>query len=223
MAVLVGMALAGHAQAANVTVNETIDLGASLSPSGGSSWFGWRDFTTTTGRAFSPEFSYQLAAGDTLDFKALFAPGQTLTLTNPSSFWLFSYATDGQGTDVNGTGSLTLLSSTGAPLFTSSVVTDTEGSVHFGQYFSAGSFTSLPNTLTIGGLEYDGTLNYYVDPSVTVRTYADPQVVFSAGGYSVSGVPEPSTWVMMLLGFGAVGLGGYRRASKDGAGRLPAL
>ena len=31
---------------------------------------------------------------------------------------------------------------------------------------------------------------------------------------SVSGVPEPSTWAMMLLGFGGLGFAGYRRSRK---------
>jgi hypothetical protein len=29
-----------------------------------------------------------------------------------------------------------------------------------------------------------------------------------------SGVPEPSTWAMLLLGFGGVGFGAYRRTKK---------
>jgi PEP-CTERM motif len=30
-------------------------------------------------------------------------------------------------------------------------------------------------------------------------------------------VPEPSTWAMMLLGFGGLGFAGYRHARRSGA------
>jgi hypothetical protein len=53
-------------------------------------------------------------------------------------------------------------------------------------------------TLTLGqGAGYGA--NYYVD------------------NVSVSSVPEPSTWAMMLLGFSALGFGGYRRTRKAAA------
>jgi hypothetical protein len=34
---------------------------------------------------------------------------------------------------------------------------------------------------------------------------------------SLDAVPEPSTWAMMALGFGALGLLGYRKARSDNA------
>jgi hypothetical protein len=52
-----------------------------------------------------------------------------------------------------------------------------------------------------------------------MATYLDPQIIVPAG-YSVyesappfmPGVPEPSTWAMMVLGFAGLGYAGYRRA-----------
>ncbi len=45
------------------------------------------------------------------------------------------------------------------------------------------------------------------------------KAVFSSNGNSfefdnvaVGGVPEPSTWMMLMLGFGGLGYAGYRRA-----------
>ena len=44
--------------------------------------------------------------------------------------------------------------------------------------------------------------------------------IFAGLGFSSStasrsiGVPEPSTWVMMLLGFAGLGYAGFKRASK---------
>jgi hypothetical protein len=39
-------------------------------------------------------------------------------------------------------------------------------------------------------------------------------------GTEVPAVPEPSTWALMLLGFGAVGWGLRRRNSADGQPRM---
>jgi hypothetical protein len=36
-----------------------------------------------------------------------------------------------------------------------------------------------------------------------------------SSGVTVSAVPEPTTWAMMLLGFAGLGLVGYRRATKN--------
>jgi len=78
---------------------------------------------------FSP-FSVDLSVGDTFDYTINFLPGQQLTINNLSFIWAFSYAN--VSADVTGTGSLSLLDSTGAALYTSNVKTDTEGQVHFG-------------------------------------------------------------------------------------------
>ena len=214
--VVIGLALAAVAHANTVTLNESINLATSKSPNTTPSFFGWRDFTNSGG-AFSPQFSYTLTAGDTLDFTARFLPGQSITLSNPSTLWLFSYATAGGPTGVNGTGSLALLDAAGNPLYTSNVKTDDEGMVHFGQFFSASDFSSLPSTVTFAGLRYVGTLNFYDDPTVTVRTYADPQVVFGGSAATVTvGVPEPTTWAMMLVGFGGLGAAVRRARCKNG-------
>ena len=43
---------------------------------------------------------------------------------------------------------------------------------------------------------------------------------FVPANFSVSAVPETSTWVMMLLGFGALGLVGRRRSSLTASGAV---
>ena len=157
---------------------------------------------------FSPPFSVQMSAGDIFDFTINFLPGQQLTINNPTLLWAFSYAD--VNADVNGTGSLSLLDSNGNPIYTSNQKTDTEGTAHFGQFFSNTDFPSLPASVTFSGLHYVGTLNAYLvdannDPAVTVRTYYDPAFYFSAGSYTTTPVPEPTTMVagaLLLLPFG---------------------
>jgi hypothetical protein len=192
------------AQAATETVVETLDLSQAKFAATG--FTGVQDFGP-----FSPAFSFDLTAGDTFDYTILFKPGQTLTLVDPSLIWAFTYATDGQSTNFNSTGVLSLLDSTGAAFLTSTVKTDDEGDYHVGQQFAPSDFTGgLPSTLTFSGLHYVGTLNSYDDPTVTTRAYGDPALYLDAGGISTN-VPEPATWALMLCGVAMLGLA-MRRA-----------
>ena len=61
------------------------------------------------------------------------------------------------------------------------------------------------------------TISAYVDPTFALGAGADPSqysLVFSAGignAPVTSGVPEPSTWAMMLIGFAGLGFGARKR------------
>jgi PEP-CTERM motif len=207
-----GLAVSGAASASTVTLNETLDI--SQPQNGGTSFGGWRDFTADGG-AFSPSYSFDLSAGDTVDMSVQFLAGQSLTLVNPTTLWLFNFITAGDQSNVDATGSLELLGSDGSVLYASNTVTDAEGSVHFGQFFSNSDFTDLPGTVTFSGLRYVGTLNAYEDPDVTVRTYGDPDFAFTADSATISGVvPEPAAWALMILGFGGAGAALRRRARQ---------
>jgi hypothetical protein len=198
LAFLVALAWALPASAANVSVNTTLDLtlGGPNPP-----WaFEARD------AAFSPAFSVDLAEGDSFDFTIDFLGDQTLTLTNMTFAWAFSYAN--LVSDVVGTGQMQLLDTDGQVLFASTVKTNQEGEVHFGQQFSGGEFTGLPTTFTIGGLRYTATVDDYIAPGVTTKTYAQPSLIFQADS-AVVAVPEPATAALMLAG--VAGLLAWRR------------
>ena len=181
----------GTARASMISVSEHLDINAgkfqpTLDFFGGSP-------------PFTNGYNVQIANGDTFDFKVMFLPGQSLTVTNLSSAWLFSFASP--ETAVNGTGAISFLDSSGTPFITSNVKTDTEGVAHFGQYFYASDFAALPSTLTFSGVEYVGKVNYYVDPTITTRNYYYP--VLEIGLQSPSApVPEPSTFVLCVAGLG---------------------
>ena len=67
------------------------------------------------------------------------------------------------------------------------------------------------HTLTvnfIGGIAANGGEGYF-SLEEAVNLSAPPNVT--------PGVPEPSTWALMLLGFGGLGYAGYRKAKKDRA------
>ena len=67
------------------------------------------------------------------------------------------------------------------------------------------------NVLTLSGIKDlqfnngEGGGNWY---------FAVPSIAFTAG---TSAVPEPSTWVMLLVGFTGLGFAGYRASSKSAA------
>ena len=52
--------------------------------------------------------------------------------------------------------------------------------------------------------------------------YGSGRSDFGSAGFSGPVVPEPSTWAMMLIGFGGIGSIGYRRARRDATTFVPA-
>lgn len=200
------LAIAGVAQAAGTaTVQTTLDLSdlqAGL--------FGFSAGVQGT-PPIGPAFSVDLAEGDTFDFTIDFAGTQTLTVDGLGFIWAFSYA-QAIESDVTGTGSLSLLDTAGASLWTSDVKTDTAGIIHFGQYFGGSEFPGLPASVTFGGLRYVGVVDDYAEPGVTVRTYSSPAFFFNADSY-VASVPEPGAAALFGLGLAALA---WRRRSRRG-------
>ena len=68
------------------------------------------------------------------------------------------------------------------------------------------------------------TLVYATDPTITgfgigATGIPEDSYIFSHVTLTedmTSGVPEPTTWAMMVLGFAGVGLLGYRRTRRNG-------
>ena len=191
------------ATAAVVTVNQILDLTKPESKPG-PGFQGWQDTP-----AFNGGYNVAIAEGDSFDFTIDFVGSQSLTLINAVNLWAFSYAST--STDVTGTGSLSLLDINGTAFLTSNVKTDTEGVAHFGQQFDTSEFAGgLPATLTFYGLRYVGTVDDYVDPTITSRDYYSPAFYFTADN-NANAVPEPATWALMLGGFGLAGSALRRR------------
>lgn len=118
---------------------------------------------------------------------------------------------------------LTDYSSTNTPIYTISTSTpgsDTDG---FGEYVSlngTGGVTSWSLFLQdkTGTDYYNGTLGgVVVGPLAFDAAYNRTNRggnSYDAGVWSVSAVPEPSTWAMMILGFAGLGFMAYRRRSS---------
>ena len=69
-----------------------------------------------------------------------------------------------------------------------------------------------------------GTFSLACTGCTTSSTLSDVAISFGTNGFSVpatmSAVPEPSTWAMMILGFFGVGFMAYRRRNPTTAFRM---
>ena len=190
-AVIATTALSAPAYATNIVVNQTLDV---TQPTAGTfpAFYGWQGTP-----AFDGGFNVAIAEGDTFDFTIDFLGTQTLTVNNPTQVWAFSFAD--QDSDVTGTGTFSFLDATGLPILTSNVKTDTEGAIHFGQYFRDSDFAGgLPSSIIFSGVRYSGTLDDYIDIGVTTKNYDRP-------AFMISAVPEPEAYAMLLAGLGLLG------------------
>ncbi len=201
--ILAGLALvaaAGASHATTVTLSTTLDLTQSGLGGGG---------FVSAGQGFSPDpfTPFALEVGDTLDFTIDFLGNQSLTLYGPDLIWAFIYADT--VSQVTGTGTLDLFDSNGIAFLSSNPLVSTEGDVHYGQQFTSGDFNGgYPPVLTFYGLHFNGTITGY-SGGVTSRLYSEPELVTNSVGAAV--VPEPATWVLLMVGLGIAGASMRRR------------
>lgn len=116
----------------------------------------------------------------------------TLSFINPLSYLSFLWGSP----DTYNT--LTITTNLGSHVYTASTagVNPPDGNQNFAQYvqFSA------------SGGEY-----------ITGATFASGNTnAFEVANFTVTAVPEPTTWAMMILGFLGLGFLGYRKSSKSG-------
>lgn len=93
----------------------------------------------------------------------------------------------------------------------SDTLTFTLFNLNFGVPLTGFSVVQSPSPVTIDSITATSvTFTYHEGISFGPGLYFDGQ--FLTG--SVSAVPEPSTWAMMMLGFAGVGFFAYRRKDK---------
>ena len=202
----------GNALAAVRTVNTTIDINDSV--------YDGRLMWTQYG-AFDP-FSLTLSDGDTSELNIDFVDNQSVTITTPqwvsATLWSFDPATSGGSIS---DASLAFLGAGGETLFTT-----TQGggggygaTIMGGGFFS--SFGGFPSPLTFYGVKIVASnvqlsaadSATYTQASLTIRTGS--AVLNQAT--PTSPTPEPHTWALMILGFGACGAM-LRRPRRAAAG-----
>lgn len=169
---------------------EAVPVGASRSDD----TLGWSSFDPFT-----------VQVGDTVNWNIDFAGNQQLTLTGMRS--IFPWFRTNESDFINMTGTMNLLGADGSVLFSASK-TNSDGAIHLGQVMQSSDFGALPPSITFAGIQYIGTVNSWATGDLS-KTYFETRMRWSAASASVSqfqaSVPEPTTWAMMLLGFGFVG------------------
>lgn len=164
--------------------------------------------------------AFALDVGDTLDLTYAFTGG-AVALQGESYLWMLALASSGgaQSLTVSGTlqflgGSANLLSGPFAPVLTP----QTAAQRHVGLFTrpadyridgALATFTGIRMILSLDasspGLDFNG------DPFTTgPRIYGLGGLTFNRD--QPSSAPEPATWAMLVLGFGAVGSALRRRA-----------
>ena len=86
---------------------------------------------------------------------------------------------------------------------------------------SSGGFGSLTGFLITGMLSATDLAGLGITPTLTApeRTlfgFSNGELILAT---IQTGVPEPSTWAMLLVGFGSLGFAGYRRGARPLAAR----
>jgi hypothetical protein len=146
-----------------------------------------------------------------------------LSMNDGGGYTLGAFIASGGGTPITYANGATSGTSLGGTLwdFVGSVTVTT------GEKFQAGHDDGV--TLVIGGLTvinvpgpsgFALTTSTYTGPSgnqpfqLVYGECCSPPAVLQIDLPLTSGVPEPSTWAMMVLGFAGLGFAGYRRATK---------
>lgn len=204
-ALAAALMVSGTANATTFTLDETIDLTKLVFP-GVPDWItGFNGYPD----AWSAPFDLVVAPGDTIDLRATFLPGQSLT-TGPHSQIEIVFESNTGTLRLVGTTSetLTLLDSGGSPLVTSDETLQSNPGNIVGD-FNALTFSGEMPVTTYSGFEYQ----VHILTATSLDFGQPPGYVLSEFNAAQFGmldnfdpVPEPSTWAIMLAGmFGAGG------------------
>jgi hypothetical protein len=176
--------------------------------------FAFFDNTTVVA---SGSFSYDSSKSGTLTFGDLLSftisgagnsynlsdvTGVNAPLDQPTSYNYFGYNT--------ASNLFVPASIPGYNVNTSGIFAATDGSGHNGFFFDP-----LVGSTDPAGTGADGLFSFRNPANCGDCTVASDFPSFTGFSVSsVSAVPEPSTWVMMILGFAGLGFAAYRRKSK---------
>jgi hypothetical protein len=148
---------------------------------------------------------FTLDVGDTLDFTLTFTGGP-ITLTGDSYLWLLSLTnTDSQTMFVSGTFEFLGASANlvGGPI----PVSQDNSFVHIGAYLNSSEYRLDSAPITFSGIRQILTIDSS-DVDINVNAGASSREYYSIALSTdgrVGAIPEPGTWALMIVGFGAAG------------------
>jgi hypothetical protein len=190
---------------------------------------------SSVGSIPTAESGGQAQIGDTLSFGGAISPDSTTTLRMSGTM---STSDSDSNSHASATGILDIYDDNG--LITGGVACSAPDSAGCGPTNNQTEVTLVGNSFFISStvnvdVHKKILVEFVVGASTFLTSSADisdpititlpPGVTFtSASGLFLTGVnsvPEPSTWVMMLVGFAGLGLAGYRASRRTG-GRQPA-
>ena len=206
---------------ARMVVSMTAALAASLFASAGANAASYTFDVLYSGggsAALAPGSDDPLAttmnAGDSFTYSLMATgSGEWKTISSGSIFPLFALDLNESGTRV---GDFTLnLEQNGVPVFTYSETGASNSFVHLGT-----NTVSIPDGLTFNQWVLTDTIVSADTTSTPISLLPWPGRAPEAYSPSIitytTGVPEASSWAMMLLGFAGLGVAGYRKAKVAG-------
>jgi hypothetical protein len=152
----------------------------------------------------------------------------SLTVVSPANadFWSFSYADTGPGTVAYGSGTFET-GAVGSPYTIMGIAGTANGSIITGlsPYAAATNLLYVPGNADFGGISFHTSAG--IDWNL-FSNFGDMQALRSdtnPGGFapgpsismSVTPIPEPETYAMLLAGLGLLGFAARRRRQKEAA------
>lgn len=196
-AMLAGLATAGIAQAATTATFDELPTGTILTTYQG---LQWSNFGLFNGKNEPPQSGYLTGkvSKDNVAFNLFGAPANVSISSGTFSF-LDAYLTGAWNDGLQ----LQLTGKNGATtLFSTTLTLNTVGPMHFVANWAG--LTEL-DFVSFGGTENPALIPYGNGVQIAMDNFT-----FNTG----PGVPEPSIWAMMLLGFAMGGVAIRRRAAK---------
>jgi hypothetical protein len=214
---LVGLAVALPAAAAQVTINHVVDLGGVAVQNAG--------FGDYISKIYDIPPSVTIASGDAVDMTIRFASGQTVQMSDLGAghgSWLNAWMAQDNTIDPPNSSIFTIanayvdwLDAGGNIIRHVHVGSDSTHAAHIG--VEASNFLNTGESLLFSGYHA-----YFEVTSLTNNPshYSGPWLYMGADQVQITAVPEASTYAMMLAGLGLVGAMTRRRIQACGGSRL---
>ncbi len=150
-----------------------------------------------------------LGQGDTLDLTITFTGGASVSLENDTFIWPLLFSSESATLQTSGT--FEFLGASSNVVSGPIAISQQMALFHIGNRLTSGSYRLDTNPISFSGIRQIITIDS--DDLGAVRDY--DRIAFATDGIVglAGGIPEPTTWALMIAGFGMIG-GAMRRRRK---------